>query len=198
MNNSIKLALVAAVAVAGIAACTSTPAPRHDAVSQPSSTPTSETSSPPTVVTEVVIQTVTNPNPPAPDAVAEVDHRFGYGVIKLGMTLDEARAAGLTDLTWDSNDNCVADDKLAISKKYGIVRISLPKDAKTSKGIGAGSTFADVKRAYPNASEYRAGWSAKLTDEVGYSFLGEPGNDANKVTGLKLGTSQADCAMAFL
>lgn len=105
MNNSIKLAFVAAFAAVGIAACTSTPVPENNAAPQtfstPTSTPTSETSSPLTVVTEVVTHTVTNP--PKPDAVIKVDNR-----------------------------------------------------------IGVGATFAEVKKAYPNASEYRGGWSAPL------------------------------------
>lgn len=196
MNSSIKIALLAAVAVAGMAACTSAPASQNNAAPQTSATPTSET--PPPVVTEVVTQTVTNP--PKPQGVTNVDGHTGYGSIKLGMTLDEARAAGLTDLTWQSDGDgaCVGDGKISVSKKYGIVRIMLPADAKTSKGIGVGSTFGDVKRAYPDASEYRGGWSASATGDASYSFLGEPGSDANKVSGMKLTLNGADCAMFLL
>ncbi|HEX8865238.1 MAG TPA: hypothetical protein VF821_06225 [Lentzea sp.] len=204
MNSSIRIALLAAVAVAGMTACTSTPASQHNSAPQTSSTPTSTSSSetsspPPPVVTEVVTQTVTNP--PKPDAAVQTDNRIGYGGIKIGMTLDEVRAAGLTDLTWDSDGDpfCVADRKLTISKKFGVVRIVLPAEAKTSKGVGVGSTFADVRKAYPNASEYRDGWSARLNDEVvGYAFVGEPGNDANKVELVKLTSSKADCSLALL
>lgn len=150
MKNSIKLAFFAVVALAGISACTATPAPQN---------------------------------------------RIGYGEIKLGTTLDEARAAGLTELTWQSagDDVCVADDKLAISKRYGVVRISLPPDAKTSTGIGVGSTFAEVRNAYPNAAEFRSGWSALLNDKVEYAFLGE-----ETVVGVKLISRDADCSMAHL
>lgn len=206
MNSSIKIALVAAVAVAGMTACTSAPAPKNNAAPQTtsstSSTPTSETSSPPAVVTEVVTQTVTNA--PEPQAVVNVDSRLGYGALKLGMTLEEARATGLTNLTWESDGDgtCVADDKVTISKKYGVSRIVLPKDARTSKGIGVGSTFADVKKAYPSASEYRSGWSASLSDKGGYAFLGASANehfgDADKVVLVKLTSYDTDCAMALL
>lgn len=190
MKNSVKLAFVAALAVAGIAACTSAPAPQHNAAPQTSSSAPQTSSSAP--------QTVTNP--PKANVAVKADNRIGYGPIKIGMTLDEARAAGLTDLTWQSDGDhlCVADDKLAISKRYGIVRITLPADAKTSTGIGVGSTFADVKKAYPNASAYRSGWSARVNDTVGYSFLGEPDSDANKVVGVKLISRDADCSMAYL
>lgn len=183
MKNSIKLAFFAAVAVAGIAACTSAPAPVHNAAPQTSS-------STPQTVTE----------PPKATVAVKVDNRIGYGPIKIGMTLDEARAAGLTELTWqsDGDDLCVADDELAISKRYGVVRISLPVDARTSAGIGVGSTFADVKKAYPKASAYRSGWSARVNDTVGYSFLGEPDSDANKVVRVKLISRDADCSMAYL
>ncbi|MEU0879973.1 hypothetical protein ABZ345_15325 [Lentzea sp. NPDC005914] len=190
MNRS--LILVSAAAALALAACTSTP----DSNSAPA--PTTSTSSTTPVVTEVVTQTVTNP--PAPDAVTKVDGRIGYGATKLGMTLDEARAAGLTKLTWEGSVDagCAADDKIAVSKKYGIERITLPKDAKTSKGIGVGSTFAEVKKAYPDASEYRAGWSASIDTNAHYAFLGEPGSDANKVVAIKIGASNVECSMANL
>jgi hypothetical protein len=152
---------------------------------------------PPSVVTEVVTSTVTIP--PKPQAVKS-DGRLGYGALKLGMTLEEARAAGLTTLTWESEGDgtCVGDAKIAVSKKHGVVRISLPTDGRTSKGIGAGSTFAEVKRAYPNATEYRGGWSVDLDGTNLYAFTGEPGNDANEVATVKLGAKVTDCAMYLL
>jgi hypothetical protein len=154
MNNSIKLAFVAALAVVGIAACTSAPA-----------------------------------------VVAD-----GYGGLKLGMSLDEARAAGLTTLAFESDrgNECVADDRIAVSRRFGIERISLPPDAKTSKGIGVGSTFGDVKKAYPTAAEYRPGLSARIDDHAFYSFQGEPGSDANKVVRIELGARDVYCSMAEL
>lgn len=201
MNSSIKIALVGAVAVAAMTACTSAPAPQNNTAPQTSSsTPISETSSPPqVVVTEVVTPTVTNP--PQPQAVVNVDNRFGYGELKLGMTLEEARDAGLTNLTWasDGDGTCVADQNIAVSKKYGVVRITLPAEARTSKGIGVGSTFGDVKQAYPGASEYRAGWSTRINDEAGYAFLGNIGSDANKVERIKISSNTGgDCAMYML
>lgn len=131
----------------------------------------------------------------APAVVAD-DH----GALKLGMSLDEARAAGLTTLAFESDrgNECVADDKIAVSRRFGVERISLPVDARTPKGIGVGSTFGDVKKAYPNATEYRAGLSARVDDHALYSFQGEPGSDANKVVRIKLGARDVHCSMAEL
>jgi phage tail sheath gpL-like len=96
----------------------------------------------------------------------------------------------------------VYDNKVAISKKYGVERITLPAEAKTSKGIGVGSTFAEVKRAYPNASEYRSGWSAKVDDNATYAFMGsydlDHFADTDKVIRIKIGAINVDCAMASL
>jgi hypothetical protein len=138
--------------------------------------------------------------------VVNVDNRVGYGALKLGMTLEEARAAGLTGLTWDSpqsDGTCVANLNVAISKKFGVVRISLPAEAKTYMGIGVGSTFAEVKRAYPDASEYRAGWSARVGDNASYSFIGgstADGHfaDTDKVVRIRLTANDADCITAML
>lgn len=202
MNSSIKIALLAAVAVAGMAACTSAPASQNNAAPQTSATPTSET--PPPAVTEVVTQTVTNP--PAAQAVVKTDNRIGYGALKLGMTLEEARATGQTDLTWDSGvvGGCVADGKVTVSKERGVVRIWLPREGKTSRGIGVGSTFGDVKKAYPDASEYRAGWRADVDSNAHYAFVGSSDTDdryhelTQKVAGIKILANGADCILSWL
>ncbi|MDX3657874.1 hypothetical protein PV646_11230 [Streptomyces sp. ID05-26A] len=199
MKNSIKIAFVAALAVAGIAACTSAPE-QNAAPARSTTAPSSATPPPVQVVTEVVTATVTNP----PQAVVKVDNRLGYGGLKLGMSLEEAHAAGLTDLTWGGpgEKNCVADGEVAISRQYGVERITLPAEARTSKGIGVGSTFAEVKRAYPHASEYRAGWSAQVADNVVYAFVGGIKRvhfaDTDHVVRIKMTATTVQCAMAFL
>ncbi|ANZ37023.1 hypothetical protein BBK82_14040 [Lentzea guizhouensis] len=156
------------------------------------------------VVTGTTTATVTNAD--QPQAVRRADDRPGYGALKLGMTLDEVRAAGLTQLSWGGDDaqvdaGCAADEQIAVSKKYGIERITLPIGANTPKGIGVGSTFADVKKAHPDAKEYRAGYSASI-GSAHYAFLGigsaEHYQDSDEVLVIKLSTNAVDCPMAAL
>ena len=198
MKNAIKLAFAVAVTTVGIAACTSTPDANHGAAPttpDPISAPPSSASP---VVTETTTVTVTNP-PQQPESFVKVDHRLGYGALKLGMTPEEAIAAGLKGLDWGPNGaTCTGAENVAISKKYGIERITLPEDAKTSKGIGVGTTVADVKKAYPNAKEYRMGLSAALNDTGGYSFTTYGYADTDKIVEIKLMSRQTDCAFAAL
>ncbi|MFI6100683.1 hypothetical protein ACIA8G_34470 [Lentzea sp. NPDC051213] len=202
MKNSIKIAFVAAIAAVGMAACTSAPNSENNAAPT-SSTPTSASSQipPPSVVTEVVTQTVTNP--PKPQAVAKkVDNRPGYGALKLGMTLDEARATGMIGDLGDYQSGCASNGVVAISKKHGVERITLPRDAKTSAGIGVGATYADVKRAYPNASEFNKGYSARITGAA-VEFQSKinaymPYKDSDTVDRIKLLALDVDCSFALL
>ncbi|HUQ54388.1 hypothetical protein [Lentzea sp.] len=207
MKNSIRIAFLAAL-VAGMAACTSAPAPQRNAAPVTTTSadvpaPAPSTSVATEVVTATVTSTVTNP-PKAATRVDPVDTRLGYGPLKLGMTLDEVKATGWVDPNLGEPDagGCWWNSQVLISKKYGLVRITLPVQAKTSAGIGAGSTFADVKRAYPDAKEYRDGFSAKVAEKVHYSFIGPAGNerfaDADKVVRIKIASSELDCALAYL
>lgn len=199
MNRS--TILVAIAVTFGLAACTSTPAPGQNAAPVAQVPPATAA---PQVVTEVVTATVTNP--PQPQAVTKADNRLGYGALKLGMTLEEARATGQTDLTWDSGvvGGCVADGKVTVSKERGVVRIWLPREGKTSRGIGVGSTFGDVKKAYPDASEYRAGWRADVDSNAHYAFVGSSDTDdryhelTQKVAGIKILANGADCILSWL
>ena len=158
MKNTVKIAFVSAVAAAlGLTACTSTP-DQNSAAQTPAPTPSTS------VVTEVETATVTNPP-------KQADGRPGYGALKLGMTLEEARATGQTNLSFsDSNPFCVSDGSVAISKQDGVSRITLPADGRTSKGIAIGYGIDQVRMAHPNAQEYRAGLSVQL-DGYSYAFV---------------------------
>jgi hypothetical protein len=214
MNHSIKIAVVAVIALVGAAACTNGSTQKPDAAPAPviaSTTTTTTTTSassapeqPATVVTEVVTMTVTRePAPPA--FVQKVDSRPGYGKLKLGMTLEEARETGLVGTIPDFDDNansCVMNSVVAVSKKYGVERITLPASARTSTGIGVGTTYSAVKKAHPDAVEYRHGYTARMAGFIlnfqsrNDAFM--PYRDTDTVAKIKLISSDLDCPNAAL
>ncbi|NGY61722.1 hypothetical protein G7043_22600 [Lentzea sp. NEAU-D13] len=198
MKIAIGIAIVIAAATVGIVA---TPDSRKSA------TPTTPDpiSAPPvssTVVTEVTTVTVTNPA--QPESLVKIDNRLGYGALKLHMTPEEAVAAGLEGLELEPGAGaCSIAENVAISRKYGIERITLPAESTTSLGIGVGSTVADVKKAYPNAKPFRGGFSVELNDTGGYTFsvtskLNGPFADTDKVEAVKLMASLVECPNAAL
>ncbi|MEV7808410.1 hypothetical protein AB0O28_36220 [Microbispora sp. NPDC088329] len=84
---------------------------------------------------------------------------YGYGGVRLGMTLkqaeatrkivkklDEGQCSG-----WDLKAHPTGRDSvgLHISKKVGVALIQAPKGVKTPEGIQVGSTMKQVKKAYP-------------------------------------------------
>ncbi|SDH44671.1 hypothetical protein SAMN05216553_12270 [Lentzea fradiae] len=194
MKNAVKAALIAALAVAGAAACTSEPTPSAAPATTTTSTTTEPAPAPSTsVVTEVVTATVTNPA--KQPALVKTDTRVGYGALKLGMTLEEAKATGLAGTDLVTHDGvCWANERVSVSEQYGVVRISLPAGVSTSTGIGVGSTVDDVKRVHPDASEYRAGLSATLDATSHFNFIINSG----RVVHIKIGANTADCVMADL
>ncbi|WP_439662526.1 hypothetical protein ACSHWB_14385 [Lentzea sp. HUAS TT2] len=201
MKNALRIAFAVAFTTVGIAACTSTPEAPQNTAPITSETPPASPSV--TVVTTVTTVTVTNPAPP--EAFVDTDSRLGYGSLKLGMTADEAIAAGLKGVSWGPNGEgtCTIAENVALSKKYGVERITLPEGAKTSKGIGVGSTVADVKRAYPDAVTSSRGYVASLGDAGVYTFsvmskLNGPFTDVDEVLAVKLISKKLDCPNAAL
>jgi hypothetical protein len=185
MNRSIVLAAVTAFTVA---ACTATPEPDRATSTPPAPGPATS------VVTEVVTHTVTNP--------AKPDDRVGYGALKLGMTLEEAKATGLagTDFHVVRDGQCTYNDRITVTAGGGVERIVLPKDARTSAGIAAGSTLADVKKAYPNATEDGLGYFAEIPGDARFLFETAdtlvPRQPADQVTTIKLFKRRLDCTAA--
>jgi hypothetical protein len=97
------------------------------------------------------------PPPPAPEAAPPV-----WSKLSLGMSYDDAMATGeLGNAGAGTNENCRYHGlkpgngyvDVYISLVTGIVRINLPATGKTSKNIGAGSTVAEAKAAYPTATQ---------------------------------------------
>lgn len=143
MNRSLVIITIAAAL--GLAACTSTPAPKPD----DNATPTPQA----TVVTEVVTHTVTNP-PPPPPAKPVIDS-FGYGSLKLGMTLQQALDTKLVGPNIYGSPGCTlheilgTDRRIWISPDIGVSTISFNADM-TADGAGIGASEAKVKTEYTN------------------------------------------------
>ncbi|QWF80280.1 hypothetical protein [Amycolatopsis sp. CA-230715] len=84
----------------------------------------------------------------------------GYGALKIGMSFDDAVAAGLLAKTakppvgcgtYDLAEGAAAVDNVRISEKAGVNQI-WASGAATPEGIGVGSTEEAVKKAYPSAA----------------------------------------------
>jgi hypothetical protein len=93
--------------------------------------------------------------PTTPDAVALTND--GYGTLRLTMDAAEARDAGLTELRGSASAPCrtgrTTDGGVVyLSKQHGVAGIFLRNGMVTDRGIGLGSTKADVLAAYPNGT----------------------------------------------
>jgi hypothetical protein len=198
-----QAAAVAGLALGGIllTAC-GTP----DAAPQPTEPPTSTTT---------VTRTVTQPAPtspaastPKPAGVQEIVlEATGYGKFKLGMDKKAALAVG--GLTADGSDGtgCTAyqvrgGGRVAISDRYGVVRVQAPAAARTPKGIRPGSTIREVKAAYRDAQEFRSGFSVKASSVAHYEMLssapGNPYRDDDKIDTIRVELNTYDCALALV
>ncbi|XVQ84992.1 hypothetical protein ACQP2K_40275 [Microbispora siamensis] len=84
---------------------------------------------------------------------------YGYGGVRLGMTLKQAEATRTIVKKldegqcsgWDLKAHPTGRDGvgLYISKDLGVALIEAPKGVKTPEGIKVGSTMKQVKKAYP-------------------------------------------------
>jgi len=122
----------------------------------------------------------------APAAAAQAKPTFGpygYGPVKLGMSLKKARATGAivpkgpvkgSCTHWDLKRFPTGKDAsgVIISRKEGVVGIEGRKGMKTPEGIRIGSTYKRLKKAYPRL--YRRIDNAFRVDGV-------PGNRNKKV-----------------
>ncbi|TQS21629.1 hypothetical protein FLW16_39245 [Microbispora sp. KK1-11] len=126
---------------------------------------------------------------------------YGYGGVRLGMTLkqaeatrkivkklDEGQCSG-----WDLKAHPTGRDAvgLYISKKLGVALIEAPKGVKTPEGIKVGSTMKQVKKAYPRldtTGNYPVAAVPGNTKAL-YYFLSQRG----KVYELGLALKNQDC-----
>lgn len=141
----------------------------------------SSTSASTTTTTSAPSKPAETAAPPAPSAAqpvgvealrgtAPVDDRPGYGKLKLGMSKEDALATGLLTLLSPESNGCGSYSSVgspysaSISDELGLVQIPIPDYAKTSAGIGVGSTVADVLAKYPHAQEFMNGYTVRVDD----------------------------------
>jgi hypothetical protein len=128
----VRLAVVAAVAVAAITAAPSLLPDRG-----PSTTPAGPSTS--------------------PRASLDLIGSDGYGGLKLGMTLAEAMATGELSDTISDEVTCVEaslldfpDARVWIDKERGVAVIDIVTGMETTEGVGPDSTVAEARAAYPD------------------------------------------------
>lgn len=128
---------------------------------------------------------------------------YGYGSVKLGMTLKQAKTTGAVVKKLPGNDGCSGWDLksfptpkdsvgIYISPKVGLAAIFAAKGMRTPEGIRLGSTTKQVKAAYPRIKK----------DVHGFFVTTVPGNKKayytfgltrGKVTVYGIALNKQDC-----
>lgn len=137
-------------------------------------------------------------SPPTPEAQAGK-----YGALALGMPEADALATGLLiepSSPADPDGRCKAyatksvpnADAVVVSPAKGIVRITMPSYAKTPKGVGTGSSVADVKAAYKNSTQSGSSVLAPMSATPPWTYVFE--TDGATVTTVFLRLNANDCA----
>lgn len=136
-----------------------------------------------------------SPSPGEPAAEELVAAPGAIGPVRVGMTVDEASATGLFEPRKVADDDPCKDEYGPIQWKEpntdalmvdvendSISLLGIRSSVKTAEGVGVGSTYADVKAAYPDAeveeSEALGGSTIYLRDGdkwLGMGFSHEPG-----------------------
>jgi hypothetical protein len=128
---------------------------------------------------------------------------YGYGAVKLGMTVKQARATGAIVKKLPGGGGCSGWDLkrfptpknsvgLYISPRLGVAAIFAAKGMKTPRGIRIGSTFRQLKRAYPRIKKTFHGYHVTTVPgnrKAHYSFEVSKG----KVVGYSIALNNQDC-----
>ncbi|MEU6788433.1 hypothetical protein ABZ912_55385 [Nonomuraea angiospora] len=127
----------------------------------------------------------------------------GFGGVKLGMSLKQARATGITKKIdggaagcsgWDLKKYPTGKDNvgLYISPKLGVAAFFAPKAAKTPEGVAIGTAKSQLSKVYPHLKQDTHGfWVTTVpgNKQAYYSFTVEHG----KVTDYGLALKKQDC-----
>ena len=165
-RTTLCLALLTLLALP-LTACTTDPQPWGPASGRASS----GTSAGPAVVT-------------GPSATAYPTHVVGpsgIGPLYLGMTLQQAQETNLFGQLDLHPSGCTGasnqDLTIKYTAKYGVTLIGAER-GRTPEGIGAGSTFAEVKRVYPRSADPGLGTLDEQLSLFGLVEAEVPGNPA--------------------
>ncbi|WP_112275984.1 hypothetical protein [Lentzea terrae] len=137
--------------------------------------------------------TTTTPPPALPSESSKV------GKLVLGMSEANALATGSLVEPGTSAGSCTTyattlvpdSDAAVISPANGIVRLTLPGYAKTQRGISAGSSVADVKTAYPSATQSGSTLLVQMAGTPKWTYVFE--TDGAAVTVVRMRLNANDC-----
>ncbi|WP_067490927.1 hypothetical protein [Actinomadura hibisca] len=124
----------------------------------------------------------------------------GYAGVKIGMSAKQAakthklvrKFKGGICSGYDLKGHPTGKNAVGVyvSKKYGVALITAPKGAATPRGIHTGSTFKQLKRAYPGVKRDIHGYyNVKVNSKVLYQFT----VSKSKVSEMSLNAKKQDC-----
>jgi hypothetical protein len=106
-----------------------------------------------------------------PETVAGLRIRMtAQQVTAAGGTLEDPETDTCTNVTLPVEAGEAASAHGVFSRARGLVAFFAEKDVLTPKGIGLGSTKADVQAAYPHGHLSNGYWTVALSSDVEYEF----------------------------
>ncbi|MBB5958807.1 hypothetical protein FHS29_005416 [Saccharothrix tamanrassetensis] len=118
-----------------------------------------------------------------------------YANFRLGMTDAEARATkalllpGREGVCTAYSTSVDSGDAVVVSRRHGVVRISLPPKGVTPSGVGDGASLEGVREAYPSVSVQGDRAHVAMAPEWRYVFL----LDQGKVSATRIERVGSEC-----